>query len=176
MSEPIVETPSVVPEMSELQKSVSASPLEEVIMLESDNLENSSEHREKISAVSTSGKEDEDEPVSLLELSSNFQRCFHSNDQNNKTRQPKKTEQPSDSVQLKPFDYETARKHVKFGEDMKHASFQGCDGEMEIEDSGSKKQRSTIGQGQASDLTKQLQQGRRRQAFPSSGNRSATFR
>ncbi|RDX95637.1 Protein RRP6-like 2, partial [Mucuna pruriens] len=166
-------------EMSEPQKPssdiVSTSPLDEIIMLESDmeqnNLENSNEHREKKSLVSTSGKEDEDEPVSLSELSSNFQKCFHSNDQNNKTRQP------SGLVQLKPFDYEAARKHVKFGERTKHASSssQDCDGHMETEDSGSKKQRSTMGQ-ETGDLPKQLQQGRRRQAFPASGNRSATFR
>ncbi|TKY46324.1 Exosome component 10 [Spatholobus suberectus] len=185
-SEPIVETPSVASEMSEPQKPVpdlvSASSLDEIIMLESDtgaedmeqnNLENSNEHTEKNSVVSTSGKEDE--PVSLSELSSNFQKCFHSTDQNNKTRPPKKTEEPSGLVQLKPFDYEAARKHVKFVEDTKHASSQGCDGHMETEDSGSKKLLSTIGPGQASDLTKQLPQGRRRQAFPASGNRSATF-
>ncbi|KAL2574033.1 hypothetical protein AAZV13_17G164900 [Glycine max] len=189
-SEPTEEIPSVASEMSEPQKPVSdvvsASPVDEIIMLESDtgakdmeqnNLENSNEHREKDSVVSTSGKEDEDEPVSLSELSSNLKKCFHSNDQNNKIRQPKKTEQPSGLVQLKPFDYEAARKHVKFGEHKKHASSKGSDGHMEVvEDSGSKKQRSTTGQGQASDLSKQLPQGRRRQAFPASGNRSSTFR
>ncbi|KAL2335105.1 hypothetical protein Fmac_016318 [Flemingia macrophylla] len=188
-SEPTVGTPIVASEMSEPQKPVSdivsAPPLDEIIMLESDtgaedmgqnNLENSNEQRVKNSVVSTSGKEDEDEPVSLSELSSNFQKCFHSNDQNNKTRQLKKTEEPNGLVQLKPFDYEAARKQVKFGEDTKHASSKGSDGHMETEDSGSKKQRSTIGQGQPSDLTKQLQQGKRRQAFPASGNRSATFR
>ncbi|XP_027359392.1 protein RRP6-like 2 isoform X2 [Abrus precatorius] len=189
-SEPLVKTPSVASETSEPPKlvfdPVSASTLDEIIKLDSNtgaedteqnNLENSNDgHREKSYVVSTSGKEDEDEPVSLSELSSNFQKCFHSNDQSNKTRQPKKTEQPSGILQLKPFDYEAARKHVKFGEDKTHASSQSCDGHMEMEDSGSKKQRSTIGQGPASDLTKQLPQGRRRQAFPASGNRSSTFR
>nr|KYP65283.1 Exosome component 10 [Cajanus cajan] len=188
-SEPTVGTLSVASKVSEPQKPVPdivpPPPLDEIIMLESDmgaedmeqnNLENSNEHREKNSVVSTSGKEDEDEPVSLSELSSNFQKCFHSNDQTNKTRQLKKTEEPSGLVQLKPFDYEAARKHVKFGEDTKHASSQGSYGHMETDDTGSKKQRSTVGQEQASDLTKQLQQGKRRQAFPASGNRSATFR
>ncbi|KAK7315522.1 hypothetical protein VNO77_34072 [Canavalia gladiata] len=187
-SEPIVETSSVASETLEPQKVVSdpafTSTLDEIIRLDSDtgaedmeqnSLKSCNEHREKNSVVSTSGKED-DEPVSLSELSSNFQKCFHSDDQNNKTRQPKKTEQPSGLLQLKPFDYEAARKHVKFGEDTRHAASQSCDGQMETDDSGSKKQRSTVGQGQANDLTKQLQQGRRRQAFPASGNRSATFR
>ncbi|KAL2646700.1 hypothetical protein AAZV13_05G072200 [Glycine max] len=181
-SEPTVETHTVASEMLESQRPVSdvvsVSPLDEIIMLESgtgaenmeqNNLESSSEHREKDSVVSISGKEDEDESVSLLELSSNFKKCFHSNDQNYKTRWPKKTEQPSGLVPMKPFDYEAARKHVKFGEHTKHASSKGSDSHMEVEDSGSKKQRSTIGQGQ-------LPQGRRRQAFPASGNRSSTFR
>jgi len=185
-SEPTVETPSVASEMLEPPKPVSdivsASPLDNIIMLESDTgaegmelnkLENYNVHMEKNSGVFTSGKEDKDEPVSLSELSSNFQKCFHSNDQNNKTRQHKKTEQSSGVVQLKAFDYEAARKHVKYGEHTKHASSQDCD--VEVEDSDSK-QRSTIGQEQASDSTKQLQQGKRRQAFPASGNRSATFR
>ncbi|CAJ1947892.1 unnamed protein product [Sphenostylis stenocarpa] len=188
-SKPTVETPSVAFELSEPPKPVSdivsASPLDEIIMLESDmggedmmqnNLGNSNVQTEKNSGVSTSGKEDKDEPVSLSELSSNFKKCFHSNDQNNKTRQPKKSDRFSGVVQLKPFDYEAARKHAKVGEDTKKASSQDCDGE--VDDSGSKKQRSIIGQerGQASDSTKQLQQGKRRQAFPASGNRSATFR
>ena len=94
-SEPTVETHTVASEMLESQRPVSdvvsVSPLDEIIMLESgtgaenmeqNNLESSSEHREKDSVVSISGKEDEDESVSLLELSSNFKKCFHSNDQN----------------------------------------------------------------------------------------------
>ncbi|BAU01679.1 Protein RRP6-like 2 [Vigna angularis] len=183
-SEPTVETPSVASEMLEPTKPVSdivsASPLDEIIMLESDtgaesmelnNLENYNVRMEKNSGVFTSEKEDK-EPVSLMELSSNFKKCFHSNDQNNKTRQHGKTEQSSGVVQLKAFDYEAARKHVEFGEHTKHASSRDC-GEVEVSDS---KQRSTIGQEQASNSTKQLQQGKRRQAFPASGNRSATFR
>ncbi|WVZ15230.1 hypothetical protein V8G54_012796 [Vigna mungo] len=183
-SEPTVETPCVASEMLEPPKPVSdivsASPLDEIIMLESDtgaesmelnNLENYNVSMEKNSGVFTSKKEDK-EPVSLMELSSNFKKCFHSNDQKNKTRQHRKTEQSSGVVQLKAFDYEAARKHVEFGEHTKHASSRDC-GEVEVSDS---KQRSTIGQEQASDSTKQLQQGKRRQAFPASGNRSATFR
>lgn len=185
-SKPLVETHSVASETSDPQKPlsdpVSTSTLDEIIMLESDvedmeqnNPENTNEHGEKNSGVSTSGKEGEDVPMSLSELSSSFQKCFQSNNQNDKTRHPKKTGQQSGLLQLKPFDYEEARKHVKFGEKIKHAASQSDDGHME-DDSGSKKKRSTKGQGQTSDLTKQLPQGRRRQAFPASGNRSATFR
>lgn len=190
-SKPVVESPSIASEMSTLQKPVadpvSTSALEEIIMLESDtvaedmeknNLDNLDEPREKSSSVSTSENEDEDEdeddePTSLSELSSNFQKCFQSNNQNIKIRQPKKTEQPGGVLQLKAFDYEAAREQVKFGE---RTSTRGAgDGRIEKKDSGGKK-RSALGQEQPSDLTKQLQQGRRRQAFPASGNRSATFR
>ena len=185
---PVVETPIVAPETSELQTPVSdpvsTSPLDEIIMLDSgageedadqNNQENSDERREKISVVSTSGKEDNDEPTSLSELSSSLQKCFQSNNQKNKTKETKKIDQPNGLLLLKPFDYEAARKNFKFGNDTKHASYENDDGHMEQDDSGSKKKRST-GQGQTSDLTKQLPQGRRRQAFPASGNRSATFR
>ncbi|XP_061371672.1 protein RRP6-like 2 [Gastrolobium bilobum] len=187
-SKPVAETPSVASEMSDPQKPVShpvsTSTLEEIIMLEPDtgaedmeqnDPENSNERRDKNSVVSTSGKDDENEPMSLSQLSSNFQKCFQANNQSNKTREPKKTEQPSGLLQLKPFDYEAARKHVKFGENTKHASLESNDGDVEKDGSGSKK-RSTKGQDQTSDLTIQLPQGRRRQAFPASGNRSATFR
>ncbi|KAK2451240.1 hypothetical protein P8452_14456 [Trifolium repens] len=181
----VFETPSVASDQQKpVSDPVSTSPLDEIIMLETDtgaeedaeqnnNLENPNEHREKNSSASSS---DEDEPTSLSELSSNFQKCFQSNKQNNKTGKPKKTEQASGLLQLTPFDYEAAMNHVKFGEKKKDPSSQNCDGRAEKKDSGGKKRSSTIGEGQPSDLTKQFQQGRRRAAFPASGNRSATFR
>ncbi|GAU27933.1 hypothetical protein TSUD_146470, partial [Trifolium subterraneum] len=152
----VVETPSVASDQQKpVSDPVSTSPLDEIIMLETDtgaeedaeqnnNLENSNEHREKNSSASTS---DEDEPTSLSELSSNFQKCFQSNKQNNKTGKPKKTEQASGLLQLTPFDYEAAMNHVKFGEKKKDPSSQNCDGRAEKKDSGGKK-RSTIGEGQ----------------------------
>ncbi|MED6145326.1 hypothetical protein PIB30_024079 [Stylosanthes scabra] len=186
---PVVETSTVASETSDLQKAisepVSTSTLEEIIMLESgsgeenpeqNDQENSSEHREKNAGVSTSVKKDDiDEPSSLSELSSSLQKCFQSNYKQTKTKQPKKLDQPGGLLMLKPFDYEEARKHVKFGENTKHSSLENDDDHREQDDSSSKKKRST-GQGQTSDLAKQLPQGRRRQAFPATGNRSATFR
>lgn len=183
-SKPVVETPSVaLDQQKPVSDPVSTFAPEEIIMLETDtgaeddieqdnNLENSNEHTKKNFSASTS---DEDEPKSLSELSSNFQKCFQANNQNNKTRKPKKTEQASGLLQLTPFDYEAAMNHVKFGERKKDPSSQNCDGRVEKEGSGGKKKRSTIGEAEPSE-PKQFQQGRRRQAFPSSGNRSATFR
>ncbi|CAL0317147.1 unnamed protein product [Lupinus luteus] len=188
VSKPVVKSPSLASGTSNPQKPVpvhvSTSTLDEIIILESDttvedmeqnNIENCNDHGEINSNVSTSGKEDEVEAMSLSELSSSFQKCFQSNNQHNKTRLLKKTEQVGGLLQLKPFDYEEAMKHVKFGENKKHASFQN-DGNAGQDDSGSKKKHSTTVQEQTTDLTKQLQQGRRRQAFPVSGNRSSTFR
>ncbi|CAK8533025.1 unnamed protein product [Lathyrus sativus] len=183
-SKPVVETHSVAPEQQKpVSDPVSTSVPEEIIMLDTgtgaeedieqdNNLENSNEHTEKNSSASSS---DEDEPRSLSELSSNFQKCFQANNQHNKTRKPKKTEQASGLLQLTPFDYEAAMNHVKFGERKKDPSTQDCDNRVEKEGSGGKKKRSTIGEAQPSE-PKQFQQGRRRQAFPASGNRSATFR
>lgn len=183
-SKPVVETPSVADQQKPVSDPASTSALDEIIMLDTDtgaeedveqnnNLENPTEQMEKNPSASTS---DEDEPKSLSELSANFKKCFQSNKQNNRIRKPKKTEQASGLLQLTPYDYEAAMNHVKFGEKKKNPSSQNCGGRAEKEDAGGKKKRSTIGEGQPSDLTKQFQQGRRRAAFPASGNRSATFR
>ncbi|XWS58558.1 hypothetical protein CRYUN_Cryun08bG0044400 [Craigia yunnanensis] len=108
----------------------------------------------------------EDETMSLSDLSTSFQQCFESINQNRKVVKVKKSKEPSGLLQIKPFDYEAARKEVKFGE---------------VEESGSqvkstgKKKSSAIGRLQIEDGTKQFPQARRRQAFPASGNRSATF-
>ncbi|KAI4348481.1 hypothetical protein L6164_009202 [Bauhinia variegata] len=186
-SKVVVQTPGTTSEMSEPQKPVSdkvSTPiLDEIIMLDDGtdpenethkNLESTNDCRENNSLVFASGKEDEEEPMSLSELSSNFQKCFQSNNQNSKAKQTKKTDEPSGLLQLKPFDYEEARKLVKFGEDAEVS--QGDDGLAPVRDSVGKKKSSVTGRGQTSDLAKELQQGRRRQAFPASGNRSATFR
>ncbi|KAI4350321.1 hypothetical protein L6164_004788 [Bauhinia variegata] len=88
-----------------------------------------------------------------------------------KPKETKKTEESSALLKPKPYDYEEARKQVKFGEDTEAS--QGDGGPSPFRDSGGKKKSA---RGQTSDSAKELQQGRRRQAFPASGNRSATFR
>lgn len=191
----VVENPNVSSESetSAVQKPVSnpvsTSTADEIIMLDSDTdpedtqnkPESSNEHKEQNSVVSTSTKEEnEDEPMSLSELSSSFQKCFQSNAQCSRTRETNKTEESSGLLQFKPFDYEAARQQVRFGDVKEDASSQGDgedddDGLRKPRDSGRKKS-SIGGRGQTSDLTKEFPQGRRRQAFPASGNRSATFR
>ncbi|XP_028761310.1 protein RRP6-like 2 isoform X2 [Neltuma alba] len=169
---------------------VSASTADEIILLESDtdpedtannNPESTKEDMERNSVVSTSGKENEDEPMSLSELSSSFQKCFQSKTQNSRNRLASKTEESRGLLEVMPFDYEAARQQVKFGEDAEDATLQEEDAEdgslrRRQGNSGSKKKNSTIGQGQTSDLAKEFAPARRRQAFPASGNRSSTFR
>ncbi|KFK27865.1 hypothetical protein AALP_AA8G439200 [Arabis alpina] len=104
-------------------------------------------------------KEDEDEPMSLSELSTNFQKCFNSmNKSNNKTQTP-------EFINIEPFDYEAARKDVKFGEGQRGR--QG--GKKEAKSAGGQKK------GSAPEPS-EFGQGKRRQAFPASGNRSMTFK
>ncbi|CAA7016043.1 unnamed protein product [Microthlaspi erraticum] len=110
---------------------------------------------------SADGKEAdaEDEPMSLSELSTNFQKCFNSmNKSNNKAQKP-------EFLNIEPFDYEAARKEVKFGDGQKGR--QG--GKREGSAAGGKKK------GPAPEDS-EFGQGKRRQAFPASGNRSATFK
>ncbi|ESQ33213.1 hypothetical protein EUTSA_v10003636mg [Eutrema salsugineum] len=100
----------------------------------------------------------EDEPMSLSELSTNFQKCFNSmNKSKNKAQKP-------EFFNVEPFDYEAARKEVKFGEEQK-----GRQGGKKEAGSGKKK-------GSGAPEESEFGQGKRRQAFPASGNRSATFK
>lgn len=156
---------------------------DEIILLE-DNSEaeesiggNSEGTNEQKNNFGMSGLEldNRDEPMSLSELSSSFEKCFEPINQNGKARQVGKS-QESGFLQLKPFDYEAARKEVRFGEDCSERSASGSDKGLKV-DSGKKKKGSVIGGVQRDDgTTELLPQGRRRQAFPTTGNRSATFR
>ncbi|KAL5547215.1 hypothetical protein UlMin_006902 [Ulmus minor] len=115
---------------------------------------------------------DEDKPMSLSTLSSSFEQCFHSANQNKKPGQVDK----SQGVQLKPFDYGAARKQVVFGENPKEKF--GAEGEKgPINLNGSKgKKSSNSSRAPKDDEMGEFSQGRRRKAFPATGNRSATFR
>ncbi|XP_062166108.1 protein RRP6-like 2 [Alnus glutinosa] len=161
-----------------------ASPQRDEIILLEDNSEaeesiggNSEGTNEQKNNFGMSGLEldNRDEPMSLSELSSSFEKCFESINQNGKARQVGKS-QESGFLQLKPFDYEAARKEVRFGEDGSERSASGSNKGLKV-DSGKKKKGSVIGGVQRDDgTTELLPQGRRRQAFPTTGNRSATFR
>lgn len=116
---------------------------------------------------------DKDKPMSLSDLSSSFQQCFHSVNRNRKAREEDKSEESKQSIglQLKPFDYEAARKEVIFGEKSKELGA----GERSLHDSKAKKKSDKVCIPK-DDEAGEFAQGRRRKAFPATGNRSATFR
>ncbi|KAH6826496.1 Polynucleotidyl transferase [Perilla frutescens var. hirtella] len=113
------------------------------------------------------GSSEEDEPMSLSELSSSFQKCFPSLDQ----AMSSKVVDKSRPLEVQPFDYEAARKHVKFGKDA--AAEPMVDGDGSLKRRERRKGSAAAGK---DDGASEHPQGRRRQAFPASGNRSATFR
>ncbi|CAA2938145.1 RRP6-like 2 [Olea europaea subsp. europaea] len=118
--------------------------------------------------------DEEDVPISLSDLSSSFQKCFPASNQTRESKASGKS-QLSDFLQVKPFDFEAARKQVKFGEDNRREKMEANDGDDKIRlNKGDKKKSSVISQ--KDEDGNDLPQGRRRQAFPASGNRSATFR
>lgn len=131
----------------------SGSNLEEIIVLEDDS--NGDDY------------EGDGTTVSLCDLSSSFQKCLQS------THQSRKAQECEEGLlQLKPFDYEAARKQVRFGEDSKGTT----EDRSRFNKGNTKKASLVVGQSQEAEGTGDFQQGRRRQAFPASGNRSTTFR
>ncbi|KAL0410255.1 UNVERIFIED_CONTAM: protein RRP6-like 2 [Sesamum latifolium] len=114
-----------------------------------------------------------DEPISLSDLSSSFQKCFPSADQTMSSKVVDKSQPSEGFLQVKPFDYEAARKQVIFGEDPNTEPTAEGDDNLRRRD---RKKGSVLGQSPKDEGTTDLPQGRRRQAFPASGNRSATFR
>ncbi|KAK6942465.1 Exosome-associated factor Rrp6, N-terminal [Dillenia turbinata] len=74
--------------------------------------------REDNCSGSASEGEKSDESLSLSDLSSSFQKCFRSINEKKeakKSRQVKKSPQSGGFLQVEPFDYEAARKQVRFG-------------------------------------------------------------
>ncbi|XP_021888710.1 protein RRP6-like 2 isoform X2 [Carica papaya] len=176
-----------IPQSKQLSPvSVPDSKVEDIIMLE-DNQDDAQESKSGVSEATDTPREeksvgclkleDEDEPMSLSDLSSSFKKCFQSLNQNRKAGTVDKCQERGDLLQLKPFDYEAARKQVKFGEDAEKGSGSG-DSEKQkktLDSSSGRKKSSVVGQIQRGDETSEFSQGKRRQAFPASGNRSATF-
>lgn len=186
-TKPIIEESNRVTVVSQSEEPALAarSDTEDIITLEDDideeeqnlgNLETASAPGEDGSAGSALEMGKQDETMSLSDLSTSFQECFHSANNNRKPGKPERSEEPSGFLQLKPFDFEAARKQIEFGEDAKEKSA-GVDGnKRKPVNSGDKKKVSAVDQAQKDDGTKELSQGRRRSAFPATGNRSATFR
>ncbi|KAF4397113.1 hypothetical protein G4B88_008959 [Cannabis sativa] len=118
-------------------------------------------------AVSSSKIDKEEEPMSLSDLSSSFKQCF----QDRKTKQVERTQESGGGLKLEPFDYEAARKQVLFGENNTK--------EHRKSGAGNSKGKKKSDKSRASNNDEELgdfSQGRRRKAFPATGNRSSTFR
>ncbi|KAG6437430.1 hypothetical protein SASPL_102347 [Salvia splendens] len=112
-----------------------------------------------------------DEPISLSDLSSSFRKCFPSLEQAMGSKVVVKSRPAEASIEVKPFDYEAARKQVIFGGQRKVEPLVEDDGSLKRKER--RKGSSAVGK---DDEPSEHPQGRRRQAFPASGNRSATFR
>ncbi|KAG9452076.1 hypothetical protein H6P81_004980 [Aristolochia fimbriata] len=116
---------------------------------------------------------EDDQNSSLSELASGFQDICRSLNEKRASKQlgRKQGEISETYPLLKPFDYTAARKQMRFGEGpLREAHDKETTKEPEESSKGSR-QKSNEKEG-----PKDSQQARRRQAFPASGNRSATFR
>ena len=162
----------------------SRNDLEEIIMFEENSGSDESVNGNSGAAnEQLEGKEDNpkgsemdegNEPMSLTDLSSGFQKCSQSLNETRKARRVEKSQESNGLLQVKPFDYEAARKQVRFGEDPEES--RGKEGRGGLVDSVSKKRSLGKGRVRGEDETGDYAQGRRRQAFPATGNRSVTFR
>uniref|UniRef100_A0A6M2ERG6 HRDC domain-containing protein n=1 Tax=Populus davidiana TaxID=266767 RepID=A0A6M2ERG6_9ROSI len=188
----VVEEPIGVSEISHPEESLdvpaTGSSLQDIILLDNDSDMEQNTHiaepdRDDSKTANVNGDDkssgsaletDGEEPVSLADLSRSFQNCFPSGNQNKKTAEVKKSGEPSGGLKLKPFDYTTA---LRSGEDpagrLKVGSAKNQRG---VRDSVGTIKSSPGAQMQKDDETGEYRQGRRRQAFPATGNRSATFR
>lgn len=149
----------------------------DVILLESDSDDEKPVNADPISANDQSEEggenisghvtenDNEDEPMSLSDLSSSFQKCFPSKNQTMKAQERKS------ALQLKPFDYAAA---IKFGEEPIKKGEEGV--RRSRLEKGSREKKSVLGQSPGTEEAGDFQLGRRRQAFPATGNRSMTFR
>lgn len=170
-------------------------PTDEIIMLEDDSDDNvedeDGDEDEELRAVDEATDEpklkglsasspleidDDDEPMSLSELSSSFQKCLNSNEQAMNLGETDNPGNQSDFLQIKPFDYEAARKEVVFGEDLEEDSEPENDKDPKASKNAGAKLDLGLDRVQKNSSTVELPQGKRRHAFPATGNRSATFR
>ncbi|CAN1246114.1 Protein RRP6-like 2 [Linum grandiflorum] len=148
-----------------------AAAAKDIIMLDSESSEeelDDDDSEMKESAESPSKRDDETEPVTLSDLSSSFDKCCRSRDKKSGVDKPQES---SDVPQLEPFDYSAAaEKLLKFEKEPKKPD----DGKKPLPvDQSCKKRNSAV---EKEDDGDEFRPGRRRQAFPASGNRSLSYR
>ncbi|XP_058085800.1 protein RRP6-like 2 isoform X2 [Magnolia sinica] len=125
---------------------------------------------------SPSGSDTADEPTSLTDLASSFQNFFQSGNQKRNSKQERTQE--ADSFLLKPFDYAAARKQKRFGDSQEQkVDVEGGNDVLRAPLDSMESHKGLIsGRARREETSREFPQPRRRQAFPASGNRSATFR
>lgn len=147
--------------------------LEEVIFLETNGSDGTPTSAGSPTAENGSGDtemETIEAPMSLSELSSSFQECFHSTSHRRSGGSKKDgglSEEPQEQIEVKPFDYSAARKNIKFG------GIRENDGDCHPPDSEEKRRNSGVG-GRSNG--EERVRGLRRQAFPPSGNKSTSYK
>ncbi|XP_077247718.1 polynucleotidyl transferase, ribonuclease H fold protein with HRDC domain-containing protein isoform X2 [Tasmannia lanceolata] len=141
--------------------------LEEIIPLEKDSNDLESDDGARL------GESDMfEEPMSLTDLSSSFKECVRSiNETRNLKQMGKRSEESDNCTQVEIFDYAAAREEMRFGEER-----EGLRGGDHKKPSDSREKRKGSVSARIPSAGNEFQQPRRRQAFPASGNRSATFR
>lgn len=163
--------------------------LEEVIQLDNNDFGDSSEEspsandgglerRERSPRQENGSNEvspletEEEEPISLSDLSSSFQQCFQSinQDRSSYKKSGKQSQENEVKVQVRPFDYAAARKNINFTGVGEHDGDGGLDSNSL--DNGEKRRASAVGRSNGEERSR----GLRRQAFPPSGNRSTTYK
>ncbi|XP_076892234.1 protein RRP6-like 2 [Bidens hawaiensis] len=186
---PIVKECPKPQEASILPSATVSEPENDIILLETDcdvekeeepakaeNNEQKTEDENNVKLLDSDSCSDEEKDgnMSLSDLSSSFQKFVKTADEK-KTSKQKVEGGSAGLVNVVPFDYAAARKEVRFGEDGP-----GSGGEDEG-NQGKRERKKSAGGGRKKDAggserSGDFQLGKRRQAFPATGNRSSTFR
>lgn len=189
---PVVEEP-IVSEISHPEESLAVpatgSSLQDIIMLdddsdmeqdtrigepERDDSKTTNVNRDDKSSGTALETDKVEEPVSLSDLSTSSQKRFQSSNQNRRTAEGKESGESISVLKLKPFDYTAA---LRFGDGPTENLKVGNDkNQRDVRVSVGKIKSSPGVPVQKDDETGEFREGRRRQAFPATGNRSATFR
>uniref|UniRef100_A0A1D1YT36 Phosphatase and actin regulator 4 n=2 Tax=Anthurium amnicola TaxID=1678845 RepID=A0A1D1YT36_9ARAE len=111
------------------------------------------------------------EPMSLAELSSSFRKCLPTE----QTRRRKDIQKEGTVVPLQPFDYAAGRKEVRFGDGQDRQSLAEDDDSLRASISVKGRRKGSAPGRVRGEERADFQPPRRCQAFPASGNRSATF-
>lgn len=155
---------------------VAASKLEDVILLETDS-DNEESGKDDSEVTNNQPECGDNKNAVSVEMDEGVENMTLSMKKKSKAKLAEKPQTHEGQLKVQPFDYEVARKQVVFGEDpgKQQPEREGDESRRSRNDKGNRKD-SFLGQPPKIEEAADFQQGRRRQAFPASGNRSYTFR